>query len=150
MNKRFSKWTLNFGFFFKIYFVYLQTTWNILLKCCLQFKKNCFTKIVKGSDYNKNEIFQKMESSALLSCNGDQEQLPSSVSWILSNRKCDMSSQNFWYYYNLYCAFTVLGLMAIYFLFGRKVANPPKKKARKYQKTRPRKQKMRFYKRIYH
>ena len=155
MNKYFFQMNFKFRLFFKFIsctFKLLETSYSSVAYS----SKNCFTKTVKGSYYkDKNEIFKKIELSALLPCNGDQEQLPSSVSCTSLNWKCVMSGQNFWYYFNLYCACTVLGLMAIYFLFGRKLANRPKKKtkkARKYKKTpktRPRKQKMRFYKRRY-
>jgi len=72
---------MNFKFW--IFLKFISCTFKLLeisYSSVAYSSKNCFTKIVRGSDYNKNEIFKKIELSALLPCNGDQEQLPSSVS----------------------------------------------------------------------
>ena len=100
----------------------LQTTWNILLKCCLQVKK-LFTEIVTGSDYKKQQkwdIFKKLNYQQS-SLNDDYKLLPklsrySSCIWIGILDKWIMDG--FWGYWRLFVAFVTLPF--IVYLMTRK------------------------------
>ena len=72
---------MNFKFW--IFLKFISCTFKLLeisYSSVAYSSKNCFTKIVRGQITIKTRYSKKIELSALLPCNGDQEQLPSSVS----------------------------------------------------------------------
>ena len=140
-------------------FTRLQTTWNVLLKCCLQVKK-LFAEIVKASDYknNKNEIccivaynrdiFKKLNYQHFW-LNYDKKLLPKAqyVSIVQPNMQCSTNTA-FWAWWQFYAS--LISLPFIVFIMSQKRTHDtvqPRPKIKKVGLRR--KQKWRYYARHY-